>query len=82
MNCGSAPSVLAHGRKRELIEGFIQTTVLPTLPVLDYDSNAGFWHATERARLQQQGITSRLCGWTNRGGMRGQSMHYGYWQSA
>ena len=49
---------LAHGRNRELIEGFIQTTVLPTLPVLDYDSNAGFWHATERARLQQQGITA------------------------
>ena len=47
---------LAHGRKRELIEGFIRTTVLPTLPVLDYDSNAGFWHATERARLRQQGI--------------------------
>ena len=48
---------LAHGRKRELIEQFIQATVLPTLPVLDYDTKAAFWHAAERARLQGQGLT-------------------------
>ena len=42
-------------RKRELMGYFEQ--VLQPLEVLPYDREAALWHALERARLTQQGLT-------------------------
>lgn len=40
-----------------MIERYIDTVVLATFPVLDYDRRAADWHARERARLSALGRT-------------------------
>jgi tRNA(fMet)-specific endonuclease VapC len=32
-------------------------TIFPTIPILDYNSKAANWHAAERARLSEIGLT-------------------------
>lgn len=46
---------LAKGRKREILQAYIEEIVLPTVPVLAYDARAAEWHAAERARLERKG---------------------------
>lgn len=47
---------LPEGKKRTTITRYLQE-VVSTLPILFYDAQAAFYHATERARLTQQGQT-------------------------
>ncbi len=46
---------LADGRRRKILQEFIDEIVLPTIPVLPYDLRATEWHARERARLEKLG---------------------------
>ena len=48
---------LARSRCREAVERYIETVVLASFPVLDYDREAADWHARERARLGADGRT-------------------------
>lgn len=48
---------LARSRRREAVERYIETVVLASFPVLDYDREAADWHARERARLGADGRT-------------------------
>ena len=48
---------LPPSRRRQLFERYIDTVVLTTFPVLDYDREAADWHARERARLSALGKT-------------------------
>lgn len=48
---------LPPSRRRQAIERYIETVVLPSFPVLDYDREAADWHARERARLSSAGRT-------------------------
>lgn len=48
---------LSPGRKRQYIESYLHDVVLATLPVLPYSPAAAQWHAAERARLEQSGLT-------------------------
>ena len=43
--------------RREAIERYIETVVLVSFPVLDYNRDAADWHARERARLSAIGRT-------------------------
>ncbi len=43
-------------RKRELI-GYFESVLSQPLEVFPYDRKAAVWHALERARLSQQGLT-------------------------
>ena len=44
-------------RRRDAGERYIETVVLQSFPVLDYDREAADWHAKERARLVAAGKT-------------------------
>ena len=46
---------LPPSRRRERLEHYIDTVVLPNFPVLEYDRKAADWHALERARLSALG---------------------------
>ena len=46
---------LPPSRRREAIERYIETVVLASFPVLDYDKEAADWHALERVRLGADG---------------------------
>ena len=46
---------LPESRRREAIERYLETVVLATMPILDYDRAAAEWHAHERARLAARG---------------------------
>ncbi len=48
---------LPPSRRRERLEHYIDTVVLPNFPVLEYDREAADWHALERARLSALGGT-------------------------
>ena len=48
---------LPPSRRRERLEHYIDTVVLPNFPVLEYDRKAADWHALERARLSALGRT-------------------------
>ena len=49
---------LPPSRRREAIEHYIDSVVLASFPVLDYDREAADWHARERARLRALGRTA------------------------
>ena len=64
----SIPSVVWHelrfgverlpvSRRRDVIAKYLEDVVLATIPILDYDTAAGEWHAKERARLAAGGDT-------------------------
>lgn len=44
-------------RKRQDTENYLLGTIFPTILLLDYDAKAANWHATERARLSEIGLT-------------------------
>lgn len=44
-------------RKRYVIETYLMQEVHPKLPLLPYDAEAAIWHALERVRLTQAGLT-------------------------
>lgn len=48
---------LPPSQRRQAIERYIDTVVLASFPVLDYDREAADWHALERARLSASGRT-------------------------
>ncbi|HVS33056.1 MAG TPA: type II toxin-antitoxin system VapC family toxin [Thermoanaerobaculia bacterium] len=48
---------LPESRRREAIERYLETVVLATMPILDYDRAAAEWHADERTRLAARGET-------------------------
>ena len=48
---------LPPSRRRDAVERYIETVVLQSFPVLDYDRDAADWHARERARLVAAGQT-------------------------
>ena len=48
---------LPPSRRRDAIEHFLESVVLASFPVLDYDREAADWHARERARLSTAGRT-------------------------
>lgn len=48
---------LPPSRRRESLEHYIDTVILPNFPVLEYDREAADWHARERARLRALGRT-------------------------
>ena len=48
---------LPESRRREVIERYLETVVLASIPILDYDRAAAEWHARERARLAVRGET-------------------------
>ncbi|MDE0050881.1 MAG: type II toxin-antitoxin system VapC family toxin [Rhodospirillales bacterium] len=50
-------SRLPPSRRRDAVERYIETVVLQSFPVLDYDLEAADWHARERARLVAAGKT-------------------------
>lgn len=49
-------SRLPHSKRRETIERYLETVVLPTISVLEYDREAADWHGSERARLAARGL--------------------------
>jgi tRNA(fMet)-specific endonuclease VapC len=44
-------------RKRKDTEQYLLETIYPSIPVIEYDEKAAKWHAIERARLSQIGLT-------------------------
>ena len=48
---------LEPSRQRTGIEEFLEQVLLPTVPILPYDTRAAEWHAAERARLTRMGKT-------------------------
>ena len=48
---------LPPSRRRDAVERYLETVVLQSFPVLDYDLDAADWHARERARLVAAGKT-------------------------
>ena len=46
---------LPPSRRRDTIERYLESVVLPTLPILMYDRHAADWHARERGRLSKMG---------------------------
>jgi tRNA(fMet)-specific endonuclease VapC len=51
---------LPTGKRRDVLQDYLESAVLPCLPVLPYDLEAAQRHAQERARLQAQGIVSQF----------------------
>ena len=43
--------------RRQIYQDFVRDFVLAKLRVLPYDAKAAMWHAAERARLRQLGLT-------------------------
>ena len=50
-------ATMPFGRRRRDLERFAELSVRRIYPVLPYDEEAAAWHATERARLRQIGLT-------------------------
>ncbi|MBW6455873.1 MAG: type II toxin-antitoxin system VapC family toxin, partial [Trueperaceae bacterium] len=50
-------SLLRLSRKRSAIERYLDEVVSTALPILPYDAAAAEWHAEQRARLSQGGLT-------------------------
>ncbi len=48
-------SRLSASKKRSAIEAYLEEAVRSALPILPYDEEAAFWHASERARLGKRG---------------------------
>ena len=48
---------LPPSRRRRAIECFIESVVLASFPILDYNGAAAYWHALERVRLTVAGKT-------------------------
>lgn len=48
---------LPPSRRRNDLERYLETVVLASFPVLDYNKDAAGWHALERARLSAIGRT-------------------------
>lgn len=46
---------LPKGKRREMLEAFLEEVVRATLPILAYDERAAEWHGEERARLERAG---------------------------
>ena len=46
---------LPRGKRKAVLEAFLEEVVEPTIPVLPYDDRAAVWHAAERARLEKAG---------------------------
>jgi tRNA(fMet)-specific endonuclease VapC len=44
-------------RKRQETEQYLFETILPAIPIIEYDRKAAKWHALERARLSSVGLT-------------------------
>jgi tRNA(fMet)-specific endonuclease VapC len=44
-------------RKRQETEQYLVETILPVIPIIEYDEKAAKWHALERARLSSVGLT-------------------------
>jgi tRNA(fMet)-specific endonuclease VapC len=44
-------------RKIKDTEQYLLETIYPSIPVLEYDEKAARWHASERARLSEIGLT-------------------------
>ncbi len=44
-------------RKRRDTEQYLLETIYPSIPVIEYDEKAARWHASERARLSEIGLT-------------------------
>jgi tRNA(fMet)-specific endonuclease VapC len=44
-------------RKRRETEQYLLETIYPSISVLEYDEKAAMWHASERARLSEIGLT-------------------------
>jgi tRNA(fMet)-specific endonuclease VapC len=44
-------------RKRRETEQYLLETIYPSISVLEYDEEAARWHASERARLSEIGLT-------------------------
>ena len=44
-------------RRREETERYLLETIHPMIPIIDYDEKAAKWHAAERARLSEIGLT-------------------------
>ena len=47
--------LLAPGKRRERIHGYLFQHVLPVLPVIAFDGEAAAWQAEQRARLRRAG---------------------------
>jgi tRNA(fMet)-specific endonuclease VapC len=43
-------------RKRQETEQYLMETILPVIPILEYDEKAAKWHGLERARLSGIGL--------------------------
>ena len=50
-------SRLPDSRRREQLRSFVWDVVYPSIPILPYDAQAAEWHAQERARLVESGLT-------------------------
>lgn len=48
---------LPPSRRRRDVERFVVGVVRSRIPILPYDADAAVWHAAERARLVQSGLT-------------------------
>ena len=48
---------LPNGKRKRALTGFFDSVLDQLLDVLPYDRAAALWHALERARLSQQGLT-------------------------
>ena len=48
---------LPPSKRRQALERYIESVVLASFPVLDYNRDAADWHALERARLSAIGAT-------------------------
>lgn len=46
---------LPRGKRRAVLEAFLNEVVYPTLPILPYDERAADWLANERIRLEKVG---------------------------
>jgi tRNA(fMet)-specific endonuclease VapC len=47
---------LPASRRRSEIEKYLREIVEVSMPILSYDTQAAYWHATERARLTNLGL--------------------------
>ncbi|MBZ0092802.1 MAG: type II toxin-antitoxin system VapC family toxin [Sulfuricellaceae bacterium] len=48
---------LPDGRKKQIIGNYLERLASAALPILPYEQNAAAWHANERARLANLGLT-------------------------
>lgn len=51
---------LPRGKRRSMLEAFLEDVVYPTMPILAYDERAAEWLAQERIRLEKAGRQTSL----------------------